>query len=59
MCIRDRILRFQLLIDTLFLCQLCYKQMEFVACLGVNISQMAVQSSAENKIGIVHGAMFF
>lgn len=53
------ILRFQLLIDTFFLGQLCYEQMKFVACLGVNISQIAVQSSAENKIGIEHRAIFF
>ena len=53
------ILRFQLLIDTLFLCQLCYEQVEFVSCLSVNVSQIAVQYSAENKIGIEDGAMFF
>lgn len=53
------VLRFQLLIDTLFLCQLCYEQMEFVSCLSVNISQIAVQFSAENKVGIEHGTMLF
>lgn len=53
------ILRFQLLIDTLFLCQLCYKQIEFVSCLSVNVSQIAVQFSAENKVGIKHRAMLF
>ena len=53
------ILRFQLLIDTLFLYQLCYEQMEFVSCLSVNISQIAVQLSAENKVGIEHRTMLF
>ena len=53
------ILRFQLLIDTLFLCQLCYEQVEFVSCLSVNVSQIAVQYSAENKIGIEDGRCSF
>lgn len=44
---------------TLLLCQLCYEQMEFVSCLGINISQIAEQSSAENEIRIEHRSMLF
>ena len=53
------ILRFQLFIDTLFLCQLCYEQVEFVSCPGVNVSQVVVQSFVESETKIKHRTMFF
>lgn len=46
------ILHFQLLIDSLFLCHLCYKQVELIVSLSVNICKTVEQLAAENQIGV-------
>ena len=43
---------FQLLIDTFFLCHLCYKQIALIASLIINVCEVSVQLLAETKIGI-------
>ena len=49
---------FQLFIDTFFLCELRYEQVELIASLSVNISDIAVQLAAENQIGVDDRTMF-
>ena len=41
-----------MLIDTFFFCHLCYKQVELIANLSINVSKIAVQLAAENQIGV-------
>lgn len=43
---------FQLLIDAIFLCHLCYKQIELCSCLSVDVNKVAVQLTIENE-GVV------
>lgn len=49
---------FQLLIDTSFFCQLRYEQVELIASLSINISEIAIQLTAENEVSLDHRMMF-
>ena len=46
-----------MLIDTLFFCQLCYKQVELIASLSINSREIAIQITAENEVIVKHWTM--
>lgn len=51
------ILCFQTLVGTFFFCQLRYEQVELIASLSINISEIAIQLTAENEVSVDHRMM--